>query len=146
MLPFETTVSIFWQEDSTYIAVYATFALLACVVISAFEFHRQTSSAPYAGFLLKAVALTAGTTAIFSLWMFVTGWHSDMLGGEIIAPLVIGAGWYVALYFLNASLLDAFAVSLQKARFYAHLPAVVLILPCFLFYAFIVALGSSWTI
>ncbi|MDX1375489.1 MAG: hypothetical protein R3357_08010 [Burkholderiales bacterium] len=146
MLSFSESVAIFWQESDTYVAVYAAFALLTCVVISGFEFHNQTSRAPYARFLIKAVALTAATTAIFTLWLLVTGWYSRFLGGEIIAPLVIGAAWYAALYLLNASLLDAFAVSLGKPRLYAHLPVVVLIVPCFLLYAFILALGAAWTI
>jgi hypothetical protein len=146
MLSFRTSASIFWQENDTYIAVYATFALLACAVSSGFEFRNQTSNAPYTRLLIKAVALTLATTAIFSLWMFVTGWQPRLLGGEIITSLAIGAAWYAALYFLNASLLDAFAVSLEKARLYAHLPVVVLILPCFMFYALMVALGSGWTI
>jgi len=146
MVSFRQSLSIFWNENDTYIGVYAAFALLACLVISGFEYHNQTSSAPYAKFLIKAIALTLGTTAIFILWMYITGWHSRLLGGEIVTSLAIGAVWYAALYFLNASLLDGFAVSLEKARFYAHLPVVVLILPCFLFYAFIVALGSAWTI
>jgi len=146
MLSFSESVAIFWHESDVYIAIYAAFALLACLVISGLEFRNQTSSASYTGFLIKAVALTAATTAVFILWMYATGWQSRLLGGEIISSLVIGAVWYAALYFLNASLLDAFAVSLAKPRFYAHLPVVVLLLPCFLFYAFIVALGSAWTI
>jgi hypothetical protein len=144
MLSFKTSISIFWQENDSYIAVYAAFALIACLVISGLEFHNQTSSAPYTKFLIKAVALTLGTTAIFTLWMFVIGWHSRLLGGEVVTSLAIGAVWYAALYFLNASLLDGLALSLEKARFYGHLTVVVLILPCFAFYAFIVALGSAW--
>jgi hypothetical protein len=144
MVSFKQSLSIFWHESDSYIGVYAAFALLACLVISGFEHHNQTASAPYAKFLVKAIALTLGSTAIFVLWMYVTGWHSRLLGGEIFTSLAIGAVWYAALYFLNASLLDGFAVSLEKARFYAHLPVAVLILPCFVFYAFIVALGSAW--
>jgi len=146
MLPFKSTISIFWQENDTYVAVYAAFALLACIVISAFEFHNQTSSAPYTRLLLKAVALTGATVVIFTLWLYVTGWQSRLLGGEIITGLVTGALWYAMLYFLNAWLLDAFAVSLESPRFYAHLAVVVLLLPCFLVFAYVMALGSSWTI
>jgi len=146
MLPFKSTISTFWQESDTYVAVYAAFALLACIVISAFEFHNQTSSVPYTRLLLKAVALTGATIVIFTLWLYVTGWQSQLLGGEIITSLVAGAIWYAMLYFLNAWLLDAFAVSLESPRFYAHLTVVVLLLPCFLVFAYVVALGSSWTI
>jgi len=144
MLSFRSSIAIFWQESDTYIAVYAAFALLACLVVSGFEFYNQTSSVAYTRFLAKAAALALGSTALFILWMYVIGWQSRLLGGEIITSLAIGVLWYAALYFLNASLLDAFAVSLEKPRFYAQLPVVVLILPCFLFYAFIVALGSAW--
>jgi hypothetical protein len=146
MLSFKASIATFWQENDAYIAVYAAFALLACLVISGFEFHNRTSSTPYTALLVKAVALTLGTSAVFSLWMFVIGWHARLLGGEIFTSLAIGAVWYAALYFLNVSLRAAFAVSLEGARFYAHLPVVVLIVPCFLFYAFIVALGSGWRI
>ena len=146
MLSFETSLAIFWKESDSYIAVYAAYALLACLVISALEFHNQKSSIPYRKFLIKAIALTVGTTAIFILWMYVTGWQARLLGGEIITSLTIAAVWYAALYFLNGSLLNALTVSLQKAGFHAHLPGVVLILPCLVFYAFIVALGSAWTI
>jgi hypothetical protein len=146
MLPFKTSISIFWHESDTYVAVYAAFALLACIVISAFEFHHQTSSVPYTRFLLKAVALTGATVVIFTLWLYVTGWQSQLLGGEIITSLVTGAIWYAMLYFVNAALLEALAVSLENPRFYAHLAVVVLLLPCFLAFAYVVALGSSWTI
>lgn len=146
MLSFTESLSIFWQESEAHIAVYAAYALLACLVISAFEFRNQTSSIPYRKFLIKAIALTVSTTAIFILWMYAAGWQSRLLGGEIITSLSIAAVWYAALYFLNRSLLNAFALSLQKAGFHTHLPGVVLILPCLLFYAFIVALGAAWTI
>lgn len=146
MLSFETSLSIFWKESDTYIAVYAAYALLACIVISAFEFHNQTSSVSYTRFLLKAVALTGATILIFTLWLYVTGWQSHLLGGEIITGVVTGALWYAMLYFLNAWLLDAFAVSLESPRFYSHLTAIVLLLPCFLVFAYVVALGSAWTI
>lgn len=146
MLSFETSLSIFWTESATYIAVYAAYALLACIVISAVEFRNQTSNVSYTRFLLKAVALTGATSVIFTLWLYVVGWQSSLLGGEIITVLVTGALWYATLYVLNGWLLDAFAASLKSPRFYAHLAAVVLLLPCFLAFAYVVALGSSWTI
>ena len=59
MLSFETSLAIFWKENDSYIAVYAAYALLACLVISAVEFHNQTSSIPYRRFLIKAIALTS---------------------------------------------------------------------------------------
>jgi len=144
VLTFRESISTFWWESNTYIAVYAAFALLACIIVSAFEFHNQTSTVPYTRLLLKAIALMGATVVIFTLWLYVTGWQSRLLGGEIITSLALGALWYAALYFLNASLLNAIAVSLQNARLFAHLPVVLLILPCFAFYAFIVALGSAW--
>jgi len=146
MLSFKSTISTFWHENDTYVAVYAVLALLTCIIISAFEFHKQTSSVSYTRFLLKAVALTGATILIFTLWLYVTGWQSHLLGGEIITGLVTGALWYAMLYFLNAWLLDAFAVSLESPRFYSHLTAIVLLLPCFLVFAYVVALGSAWTI
>jgi len=146
MLPFRTSIATFWQGNDAYIAVYGASALIACLVISGFEFHNRTSSVFYPKFLIESVALAIGTIAIFTLSMFVSGWYSRLLAGEVFTCLTIGALWYVALYFLNTSLVDTIAASPQNDRSNAHLPDVVLIVPYFAFDAYILKLGSDWKI
>ena len=146
MLPFETSVSIFWQESSTYVAVYATYALLVSAVVGGLELRSQASPASRTKLLFKAVALAAASTAACTVWMFATSWYSRVLGGEVVTAVVLGAAWYAALYFLNASLLEASAAVFARPRLQAHLPVVVLMLPCLLGFAFLFALGSAWHI
>ena len=148
MEPMDTdeSLSIFWSETQALVEGYAVYALLCCVILSGLEFRNQTSSARYPRFLMKALALTVGDVVLATLWMYVTAWHSHLLGGEITTGLGVGAAWYAALYALNASLLRAFAVSHPKSRVRAHVPVVVLMLPCILLFAFSYALGSAYDI
>ncbi len=142
----KSDLSIFWHESGTYIGVYAAFAIIACLIVSGLEVHQQSSQLPWIKLLPKAVALAIGTSTLFALCLFIVGWRSRWLGGEIPSTLIMGVIWYALLYWLNSYWSAALGVVFAKPALYAHVPIAVLVLPYVALSAFVLALGAAFHI
>ncbi|MEN1728949.1 MAG: hypothetical protein AAGJ52_10975, partial [Pseudomonadota bacterium] len=84
MMGLERNLSIFWSESAIYVALYAVFAIVVCSVFFGVELHHQTSNISWTRVGIKAVALVVGSVLLFTLTLYLSGWHSKLLGGEIL--------------------------------------------------------------
>ncbi len=143
-MEFRTSVEIFWSESSIYILLYAAFAVLVCGILSALEYHAQTTAVASSRVVAKAVVLVSAAVVCFTLSLYIAGWHANALGGELLALIVLSVAWVLLMYFLNRYAIDAVGLAFDKVKRYTLLPALMLVAPFPLFGLFIYLLGSAW--
>jgi len=143
---FITNISIFWSESADYIAIYSAFSFLVCLIIFIVQFRKYTNISLHR-FVIRATALMLATIVLFTLCIFISGWHSHIFGNEIITSLMLSLIWLFLLYKLNCFLiLWSNKQMIAHSTKYAFIQVFVLVAPFILFSTFILILGSQWTI
>ena len=146
-LGFTDSFSIFWSESSTYVFIYAAYALVVCGVVFFIELNLQKASPVGLGkLLLSNVAVAFLAVLLFAASMLVSAWYSRFLGGEVLAFCITLAITAVALYFFKAFLVDALSLGYQSPVWASIWVAAILIAPYTLFSVFMFVLGSAWSI
>jgi len=146
MNTLRTDLSLFWQESAIYIALYAGFAIIACLFVGGLELHNHTSQVSHLKLVPKTLSLALSTTLLFGICLFIVSWRSKWFGGEILSCLVMGAIWYGLLYWLNSYWQGALGLGFAKPALYAHMPVAVLVLPYIVLNAVVFVLGSAFHI
>jgi len=143
---FITNISIFWSESADYIAIYSAFSFLVCLIIFIVQFRKYTNISLHR-FVIRATALMLATIVLFTLCIFISGWHSHIFGNEIITSLMLSLIWLFLLYKLNCFLIFwSNKQMIAHSTKYAFIQVFVLVAPFILFSTFILILGSQWTI
>jgi hypothetical protein len=141
-----TSISIFWSESADYIAIYSAFSFLFCLIIFIVQF-RKHSNILFHRLVIRVTALMLATIVLFTLCLFISGWHSHIFGNELITSLMLSLIWLFLLYKLNCFLiLWSNKKIIVHSTKYAFIQVFVLVAPFILFSTFILILGSQWTI
>jgi len=144
---FITSISIFWSESADYIAIYSAFSFLVCLVIFIVQFRKHTTNISLHRLTIRVTTLMLATIVLFTLCLFISGWHSHIFGNEIITSLVLSFIWLFLLYKLNCFLIIwSNKKMIANSTKHAFIPVFVLVAPFILFSTFILILGSQWTI
>ena len=140
-------LSIFWQENAIYLAIYSVFALIVCAVSAGLENHNQLSDIAFSKIAIKASALLISSVLMLALSLYITGWHSRMVfNSELLTLISVTLVWIGLAFFLTTSLFDWSGLSFENPVLYKVIPAALLISPFVLFQTFAFVLGSGWSI
>jgi hypothetical protein len=145
MEDLKSNLTIFWSENSDFLAIYLGFAFVVCFIIAGLEYRKKIPDISLRQLIIKASVLIFATTVFFALCSFILGWYPNTFGGEIMSTIAITVMWFFMLYKLNV-----FLICWSKQNPYsttsAFIPVLILIAPFVLFTTFILILGSMWTI
>lgn len=139
-------LKIFWKESALYVGIYAVFALLICLLGTTIEWWRQTTSLPWSAVGLKYLCLLMANIGLFSISMFITGWHGRILGHELLTccAMIMVSG--IASYAIQAQLNGHLGIGLHNPMVYAGIVAGILLAPFTLFHLYVFIMGSSYKI
>ncbi|MEP4485552.1 MAG: hypothetical protein ABJ013_07990 [Halioglobus sp.] len=139
----KSNLGIFFSESTALILVYAAFAIVVCLALSALEYSNQSSELPFSQLAIKSALLLLATVAGFILSSYITGWHYRLLGGEVIASILVATVWVVGLYYLNARMSQGMGLELVNGSRYGVVSAVILVFPFIGYFGFIWLLAKG---
>ena len=139
--------SIFWSESSTYISIYAAYALIVCVVVCFIEFNLQKgANVDFYKLGLSSTSLAIVAILLFSASMLISGWYSSYVGGEVLAFLVTLVVTGLSLVWFKVFLIGHYSLPYESAMLASIYISAILIAPYALFFIFNYVLGSAFRI
>ena len=139
----EIDLGIFWSENRAYILLYCVYALLVLALVSYFERKLQLSDGAGSTVASANAVIWVLSVVLFALGMFVTGWLSDLFGGEVGAFVVTLFASFAALFFAGRWCLDHFGIRLGSPNLVCGWSSVALLTPYVAFHVFVFILGSA---
>jgi hypothetical protein len=136
------TLRLFWDESSTYLVIYAVYALLVCAVALYLE-TRKGSSTSFYKLALSNAMLALLALALFAMSLFASQWLSKYLGGEISSFVLTLAVSSLVLYFAKAYFIGLYAVNYASSLLPGITLCVILLAPYALSTLFVFLLASG---
>ena len=140
----KNNISIFLSESIIFIAVYVTFSLVVCSTFLVLELYNQSTDVSMIPIAIKAIILLVFSALYFTLSLYLVGWHSSLLGGELITNVVLAVIWFYLLYSLNNYLIAWCGLSFENMKYYIYYPVYILMSPFIIFNIFLVMLKNVW--
>jgi hypothetical protein len=138
-----TDLEIFWSENRAYTLLYCIYALVVLGVAAYVERRLQLSDVATGTLAIANVAIWVLSILLFASGMLVTGWYSDLFGGEVGAFVVMLLASFAILYVAGRWCLHHFEIRLGSPSLFCALTSVALLLPYVGFHVFMFILASA---
>jgi hypothetical protein len=136
------TLRLFWDESSTYLVIYAVYALIVCAIVLCIETQKGSNTSFYRLGLSNAM-LALLALALFAMSLFTSQWLSKYLGGEISSFVITLVVSSLALYFAKAYFINLYAVNYASSLIPGITLSAILLAPYALFTLFVFLLASG---
>jgi hypothetical protein len=136
------TLRLFWDESSTYVFIYAVYALIVCAVVLLIETRKGSNTSFYQLGLSNAM-LALLAIALFAMSLLASQWLSKYIGGEISSFVITLVVSSLALFFAKAYFIDLYAVNYASSLLPGITVSAILLAPYTLFTLFVFLLASG---
>ena len=136
-------LEIFWEETRAYALLYCVYALAVLAIATYVERRLQISEAATGTLVSANLIVWVTSVVLFVLGMLVTGWLSDLFGGEPSAFVVMLLASFALLYLSGRWCLHLFEIRLASPNLFCTLTSAALLIPYTGFHVFVFILGSA---
>ena len=143
-LSLMTSINIYWDESASYILVYGIYALVACTIIVYVENRLLQSNVELGKLIFANASVLLLAIFLFAISLFIGGWLSHLLGGEIITFLVTVIISLLLIYALKMHLINHYDFQFHSSLKVSTLTSIVLFVPYIIFNVFIFVLGAAF--